>query len=209
MKTKVLLTAIAIWLALAAVPGFAQTPKSFADLDRYADKATQTVKVTLDKSMINLITKFIPANDPNTAHIKDILKGLNGIYVRVFEFDKEGMVPLSEVQSLRKQLVPLNLTPLVEVKNKQENTEVYMNQDGEKIMGVIILSAEPKQLTVVHIDGTIRPEDINKLSGFGGIPDFANLEHSIRNAHKPKIDIETKKDKEKDKDKDQDPDQEQ
>jgi hypothetical protein len=36
--------------------------------------------------------------------------------------------------------------------------------------GLVVLSAEPRELTIVHIDGPIRPEDIASLSGHVGLP---------------------------------------
>jgi hypothetical protein len=35
-----------------------------------------------------------------------------------------------------------------------------------------VLSAEPKELTVVNIDGPIDPEQLSELSGHMGIPRF-------------------------------------
>jgi len=37
---------------------------------------------------------------------------------------------------------------------------------------LVVLSAEPKELTVVNIDGPIDPEQLSELSGHMGIPSF-------------------------------------
>ena len=32
------------------------------------------------------------------------------------------------------------------------------------------LNAEPRELTIIHLDGTVRPEDLASLSGRVGLP---------------------------------------
>ena len=60
---------------------------------------------------------------------------------------------------------------------RAEGVYVYTS-DGQKILGLIVVAAEPTELTVVNIDGAIDPARVRELSGKFGIP---------------KIDIDTKK----------------
>lgn len=166
------------WFLLAGVlasPASAQQPPKFPfNLDRLAKQATESVSVTLDKSLIDLALRFIPAvadkDHPDAAKVRGAVQGLTGIYVRSFEFDKEGAYSMSEVEALRTQLIGPGWTRIVEVRGKDENVNVCLHQDGEKILGLVVISAEPKQLTVVSINGMIRPEQLADLEGFGGIP---------------------------------------
>jgi hypothetical protein len=41
--------------------------------------------------------------------------------------------------------------------------------------GMVVLAAEPKELTIVQIDGPIRPEDLASLSGKAGLPRLGRL----------------------------------
>jgi hypothetical protein len=36
-----------------------------------------------------------------------------------------------------------------------------------------VLDAEPKELTIVHVDGNISPEELSRLGGHMGIPEFS------------------------------------
>jgi hypothetical protein len=40
---------------------------------------------------------------------------------------------------------------------------------------LVVLSAEPRELTIVHIDGPIRAEDLASLSGRAGLPRWNNM----------------------------------
>jgi len=162
---------LSLLAGLLALPAFAQQPPKFPfNLDHLSKKAAESVNVTLDKPLIDLALKFLPKNDPDAAKVRAAVQGLTGIYVRSFQFDKEGAYELSEVEALRTQLVGPGWSRIVEVRGKEENVDVCLHQDGEKILGLVMISAEPKELTVVSINGTIRPEQLADLEGFGGIP---------------------------------------
>ena len=49
---------------------------------------------------------------------------------------------------------------------------MFFKKDGKKMTGLTILAAEPTQLTVVHIVGTMNMEDLGKLGGQFGIPNM-------------------------------------
>jgi len=38
------------------------------------------------------------------------------------------------------------------------------------VTGVAILVADPKELTIVYVDGTMNPDDVRDLQGHFGIP---------------------------------------
>lgn len=141
------------------------------DLDKLSARATESVDVNLDASMLQLASKFLSKEDPEEMKVKKLISKLKGVYVRSFEFDKEGQYSLSDVQSIRMQLQSPTWSRIVGVKSlKGENSEIYLKKDGEQIGGLVVIAAEPKELTVVHIDGPINPEDLTELQGHMGIP---------------------------------------
>lgn len=143
------------------------------DLEKLAQRATETVDVTLDQSMLQLASGFLSKDDPDEANIKKLTSKLKGVYVRSFEFDKEGQYSLADVQSIRAQLKAPNWSRIVGVKStKGENTEIYVLKKGDEIGGLVVLDAEPKELTIVHIDGPINPAELSELSGHLGIPEI-------------------------------------
>jgi len=169
MKRSILKLAI---LAIAAVPVWAADDfKLPASIEKLAEHATETVDVTLDQSTLALASAFLSKDDPDEAQVKKLIGKLKGIYVRSFEFDKEGQYSKSDVEALRNQLKSPNWSRVVGVKSlKGENSEIFILKDGDQIAGLVILDVEPKELTIVHIDGAINPEDLSRLGGHMGIP---------------------------------------
>jgi Domain of unknown function (DUF4252) len=149
----------------------AQEIKMPLNLDKLAQRATESVDVTLDASILQLASGFLSKNDPDEVKVKKIISNLKGVYVRSFEFAKEGQYSMSDVEAIRMQIKTPLWSKIVSVKSLQsENTEIYVKKEGDHIGGLVVLVAEPKELTVVHIDGPINPEQLSELSGHMGIP---------------------------------------
>ncbi len=149
----------------------AQEIKMPVNLDRLAEHATETVDVSLDASMLQLASRFLSKDDPDQVHVKQLVSKLKGVYVRSFEFDKDGQYSRSDVEAIRGQLKAPGWTRIVGVKStKGDNSEVYLKKNGDQIAGLVVLNAEPKELTIVHIDGAIDPEELSELGGHMGIP---------------------------------------
>jgi uncharacterized protein DUF4252 len=144
------------------------------NLDKLAERATESVDVTLDQSTLQLASGFLSKDDPDEVQVKKLIGKLKGIYVRSFEFDKEGQYSMNDVQALRAQLKGPNWSRIVGVKSiKGDNTEVYLLKNGDQIGGIVVLDAEPKELTIVHVDGSISPEELSRLGGHMGIPQLS------------------------------------
>jgi len=172
MKRSLLKLAI-VALAVAPIWAAEEDFKLPASLDKLAEHAKESVDVTLDQSMLSLAGGFLSKDDPDEAQVKKLIGKLKGISVRSFEFDKEGQYSMADIQNIRTQLKAPNWSRIVSVKSvKGENTEIYIFKNGDQIGGMVVLAVEPKELTIVHIDGPISPDDLNHLSGHMGIPDF-------------------------------------
>lgn len=185
MKRSLLKLAI---IAIAVAPVWAAEDfKLPMDLDKLAERATESVDVTLDQSTLQLASGFLSKDDPDEAQVKKMIGKLKGIYVRSFEFDKEGQYSMSDVQAVRTQLKGSNWARIVGVKSiKGENAEVYLLKNGDQIGGIVVLDAEPKELTIVHIDGSISPEELSRLGGHMGIPDLSKTKKKTKGDSAPR-----------------------
>ncbi len=160
---------IAFTLMLAiAVPASAQSIK--LDFPGLADRADEIVDITLDASMIRLAAKFLSDGDAEEREIRQLLGGLQGIYVRSFSFSKDGEYDRSMVDRIKSQL-GANWKPLVTVRSKhKENVNIMADVRGERINGLVIIAADPREFTVVNIVGDIDIDRLSKLEGEFGIP---------------------------------------
>ncbi|HEV2350353.1 MAG TPA: DUF4252 domain-containing protein [Terriglobia bacterium] len=146
-------------------------------LEKLADKAAEVVDVNLDGALLQLASKFMSdKRDPDEAAAKDFIQHLQGIYVKSYEFDKEGEYSRADVDEIRQQLRAPTWKRTVEVRSKRDgdNAEVYLmpgkGSGDDAIKGLAILCAEPKELTVVNIVGPINLDKLAALDGEMGVP---------------------------------------
>jgi hypothetical protein len=187
------------WLLLLATLIFTAAPLAAQqrlniDIPGLADKAAETTDVTLDGSMLRLAAKFL--NSDGDHAVSDIVKGLKAIYVRSYEFDKEGEYDRDVVDKVRSQLTP-SWKRMVRVTGHRENTEIYLDMsNGDTPAGLLVLSAEPRELTIVHLVGSIDIDRLASLEGNFGIPHVSGNEQ--KGEHKGKREKKQKSDKDDD-----------
>ena len=158
-------------LAAAMLPAWAQDVKLPVNLDALEQKAEESVSVTMDKSMLRFAGRFL--KDEDEADVRKVLSGLEGIYVRSFEFGKEGEYSMADVEAVRKQLQGPVWGRIVGVRSKRRDgdVDVYFKDAGNgQLGGIVVIAAEPRELTIVNILGTIDPDKIGELGGEFGIP---------------------------------------
>lgn len=139
-------------------------------LDKLAAKASESVTVNLDASLLKLASRFLSSDDTDQAQVKKIVAGLKGVYVRNFEFTKLGQYQDSDVDAIRNQLRDAKWKHVVEVRGR-DTAYVCLRQEGDNITGLAVIAAEPLELTVIYIDGPIDLDGLSKLSGNFGIPE--------------------------------------
>jgi len=158
-----------IAIAAALAPLWAQEIKLPVNLDKLADKAEESTVVTLDKSMLQLIGRF----DKDDRDTRRLIAGLDGIYVRSFEFATEGDYSPADVEAVRSQIQSPPWSRLVGVRSKRhgDNVDVYFKDAGNgQLGGIVVIAAEPRELTIVNIVGTLDLERLADLGGDFGIP---------------------------------------
>jgi len=136
-----------------------------------AARASNVTEVTLGKNMLAFASKFMNGNDQDEAATRRLIEGLDGIYVREYEFDKEGQYSMEEIEKLRAYFATSEWSPIVRERDKRggETTDVLMKMVNGESHGMFILESAPKELTIVLILGPIRAEDLGKLKGLSGL----------------------------------------
>ena len=106
------------------------------------------------------------------AGLKKLIASIDGIYIKHFEFKREGGYSQADLDTVRVQLKAPEWSRIVEVASAEdgENAEVYLRMENKKITGVAVLYAAPKELTVVNIVGPVDLDSLAELSGHFGLP---------------------------------------
>ena len=154
----------------------AQAKLQLDQLDSLANRASETVDVKLDEHLMQTTAKFFSGKGTDDAEIRDLIKNVKGIYVKSFSFEKENEYSPAEVDSVMSQLRGGSWSKIVGVRSKKDgdNVDVYLMTVGDEIAGLAVVSAEPKEFTVVNIVGPINLEKLSQLEGSFGVP-FLNL----------------------------------
>lgn len=141
--------------------------------DRLAEKAKESAVVNLGPEQLSLLAGMQPKEGGK--ELADLVKTLKGIQVRNLEFDSPGQYDLNEIRALGEKIKGSGTwVPLITVKEKGEFTEILVRKGADgKSDGLLILAAEPKELTLVHIDGVGDIASLAKLGGLAGIPEIA------------------------------------
>jgi len=177
MRIRIIPTIVAA--AMLAVPMLAQTaldqtaqlPAPSPVEKELAARASDVTEVTLGKNMLAFAAKIMNGKDDDDAEARHLIEGLDGIYVREYEFDKAGEYSAEEVDQLRKYFETSDWTPMVKSRERKtgESTDVMVKLVNGESHGLFILDAEPKELTIVLILGPIKMDELGKLKVIGGL----------------------------------------
>jgi hypothetical protein len=160
------------------------------DLGPLAARASNTVDITLDGGLLSLAAAFLDGHDEDERAVKEMLGAVKGIYVKTFEFDRDGGYSTADVDAVRQQLTAPGWSRLIGVRSSrrdQAQVDVYMWMDGNKPGGLAVLSVEPRQLVIVNIVGAIDLEKLRALEGQFGVPKL-DLERRSKDERKRKDD---------------------
>ena len=163
---------IAVLAAAALAPLWAQEMRLPANLEALSAKAEESVEVTLDGSMLRLAAKWLP-DQGEDAKAKKLLAGIQGIYVRSYQFAAEGAYDKSDVDAVRNQFREPDWSRIVGARSKRHGGEadVFVKADANgTIGGIVVIATEPRELTVVNVVGTLDPAQISDLGGRFHIP---------------------------------------
>jgi RNA polymerase sigma factor (sigma-70 family) len=142
------------------------------DLTALAHKATESVTISLDPSLLAMAGRFLNADDPQDAATKEILKGLQGIYVRSYTFDQDSAYRQADIDAIRNQLSAPGWNRLVETRSRktQADVDIYIMVENNQAIGLALIASEPRQITIVNIVGSIDLDKLHKLEGQFGVP---------------------------------------
>ena len=141
------------------------------DWDKLAAKATENTNINLDGNMLGLAKNFI-GDKGDDARAKGLMERLKGVYIRSLQFGKESEYSMADVDAARAKLLASQWSPIVDVKSKKETTGIFVKTDGKTISGLVILAAQPRELTLVQVMGNIDPNELQALGGKFGIPNI-------------------------------------
>lgn len=168
MQTQIL----ALAAALALTPALG-AQKLELKLDHLIPLAKEHTVIDMDGDQIRAAMAM--AQDKGKP-MEAQLKNLQSLQVRTFEFANEGAYKASDLEDIRRQLQAPGWTKIVSVRETKEAVDVYLKMQEGQAGGIAVLSAEPKELTVVHIVGALNLRDLQAMVNSKIAYDLSGLE---------------------------------
>lgn len=165
--------ALLLTLGISVSAGAQNARIELDQLDHLGAKASETVDVNIDEHLMQLTAKFLSGKDPDEVKIKELIIGLKGIYVKSFEFERDGEYLPADIESIRSQLRGPAWSRIVNVSSKKEGSvEVYLMSNASQVGGLVVVAADLKELTIVNIVGPVDLDKLSQLEGQFGVPEL-------------------------------------
>lgn len=156
-------------------------------LDKLASKAKSKTEIDMDEATLKAAAGFLDEKKTDEGLAKKSSKNLKGIFLRAYEFDQKGAYKMEDLKPLFDQLKAPNWSRFLRNQEEREQTEIWMHITNNVADGLLLVSTEENELTVINIVGSANLADLSVLGNVGNLS-------AIENAKKPGTAPEVKKD---------------
>jgi hypothetical protein len=142
------------------------------NLQALEDKAEQVVSVNLEGQSLDEGGKLLAIRNGVSKSVKELVKGLKGVYLRRFWFGGKKTYEEADMELIREELRRPGWAPMigVQMRDKNEAVSIYSYMENDRVAGVAVFSADPKEVTVVNIVGSVDLEALSELGRQMGFP---------------------------------------
>jgi hypothetical protein len=153
---------LALLLFCAAPMTRAQEARLRLDhLDRLAARATESVEITMNDVQVQFLRKLVSLGESERSKLKELLSKLKGVYVRGYEFARDGEYSDSDIEEIRAQLRSPGWERIVEVRSRNKSDEVFFMPRDDEIAGFAAVSTGPRKVCVINLVG---PMDMDEMA---------------------------------------------
>jgi hypothetical protein len=178
MRPSILLGSLLALLLAAPLARAAQAPDAgalpFQDLDLFPrDKLS--VEINLEGPLLRMVAEATRADDPEFAKL---IAGLKAIHVQVFPLKETGGAATlrPKIDRAVRLLEDRGWQSTVRVRDKDEETYIYIKQAGNQIVGLTILAlGSDQEAALINIVGTLDPAEIGRLGRNLDIPQLQKI----------------------------------
>jgi len=125
------------------------------------DSAGEVTEITLGPAFLKLAA-MVENGDED---LSEALTGLHGIQVKTFDIDSEESAKLQPIiDKIEAKLTKKGWERLVQVKGEDERVVVSVKYDGDKMVGLLVMSVEPgDEAAFVNVVGSINLNALENL----------------------------------------------
>lgn len=175
--THVLLM-MALAITLLPLATVAQGAKiRMPDFSDLAAKAKESVDIELDGEALKSAGSFFGGGGrggESDKEFAEVLAGLKGIYVKVFEFEKAGQYSTRDIENVVRQVEREGWKKLMSIRDGEDRVEMWL-RDNHEDGGMFFVASEPNELVMINIVGNVNLATLSQLGGRMGIPNIPGI----------------------------------
>jgi hypothetical protein len=146
------------------LPVAGRSQKLDLPVDHLMARAVNHTAVDLEAAQLRPLLQMALDKKPEKSEkLRKLLEGVESLHVRTFEFAKPGQFTAADLDPVRKQLQAPGWSRIVGVKETNQTVDLYLMMREGKTTGFAVLVAEPKQLVIVNIVGSLQLDQFKEL----------------------------------------------
>jgi hypothetical protein len=137
----------------------AEKDELFAGTERFAKGAKESSELNLDPKMMGMV--------PSGKNGGDLARKMRFMVIRNYTYDKPGMYSMDDVEIYRRKLNDGSWNCSIRVREKDGSTDICSREIPGGGSEMVIIAAEPKELSFIHISGSASLSEMMKMGGMG------------------------------------------
>ena len=145
----------------------------FAGADKFSHGSKSSTEVNLDRKMLAMAAKFAgsDADDKEDKDDAKLVNKLEFVIVRSYEYEKSGQYSMTDVEEFQRRLESGGWSHIVKTRSATDSTDVCVKTDDNGAFSeLVVISAEPTELTFVHLKGHMSMNELTKAGAKYGVP---------------------------------------
>ena len=128
----------------------------YADLDSLGMfDVDRTMALSIGPTLIRIAIWAMDEDEPETA---ELLRSIEGVRIRIYEIDGDAERVAGRVSRMSTQLREDNWQPVMLVKEDEEQTHMLMRSEGDRIMGITLITSDAEEAVVINLKGHLDPQ---------------------------------------------------
>jgi hypothetical protein len=159
-KTTFLLLALLVLMTGCGITA-PRSNDGFADLDSLGMFDTdRVISLSIGPTLLHFAARYVD-NDPE---VRDLLRSLDGVRVRVYEVDGDAQKVAGRMETMSANLQQDGWAPVMLVRQQDEQVHMLMRTVDGQICGMTVLVLDgDSEAVIVNLMGEIRPEQFSDV----------------------------------------------
>jgi hypothetical protein len=128
----------------------------FGDTSKFAKGASDVSEINLDPKTMGLV---------RSSYASGLAHKMKFMVIHSYIYDKPGMYNMDDVEVYRRKLNDGTWSCSIHVRNKDGATDICTRTAPGNGSEMVIISAEPKQLSFIHMSGNVSLSDMARSGG--------------------------------------------